>query len=168
MQVSSINSIFKNAVLPSWVGYGAVVLLGVVLWGHGYTKGQANVYEKQATATAKVILLQGKTTTKVITKYIKQQEKQKPIEEQIKNEGQAYAIKFPDNYTFNNEYVRLYNQSVTGELSSLPSGNPEDSSGVTPATSLEVGINNNQVARDWKDRALTCELWAKEQEEALQ
>lgn len=157
----------SNVILPSWVGYGAVVVLGVVLWGHGYVKGQANVYEKSLNESVRVVTLQGKTTQKVITKYIKQQEKQKPIEEQIKNEGQSYSIKFPDGYTFNNEYVRLYNQSVTGELSPLPSGNPEDSSGVTPATSLEVGINNNQVAREWKERALTCELWAKEQEEAV-
>jgi hypothetical protein len=155
----------SNIILPPWAKYVAAVALVLVVWGHGYVKGQANVYEKQATATERVILKQGKVTTKVITKYVKVKEKQQPIEEQIKNEGQAYAIKFPDNYSFNNEYVRLFNNSVTGKVSSLSSGTGGEASGVTPATQLEVSIHNHQVARDWKRVAETCEAWVKEQEE---
>jgi hypothetical protein len=153
-----------NFVLPPWAKYVAAGFLVMVVWGHGYTKGQANVYEKQATATERVILKQGKVTEKIVYKYIKQKEKQKPVEEQIKNEGEAYAIKFPDNYHFNNEYVRLFNNSVTGEVSTLPSGTDGEASRVTPATQLEISIHNHKVARDWKELALTCEAWALEQE----
>jgi hypothetical protein len=154
-----------NFVLPPWAKYVAGVALVLVVWGHGYVKGQANVYEKQATATERVIIKQGKVTEKIIYKYVKQKEKQKPVEEQIRNEGSAYAIKFPDNYNFNNEYVRLFNMSVTGEVSTLPEGTGGEASGVTPATQLEISIHNHKVARDWKKVAETCEAWAKEQEE---
>jgi hypothetical protein len=153
-----------NFVLPPWAKYVAAGFLVMVVWGHGYTKGQANVYEKQANATERVILKQGKVTEKIVYKYIKQKEKQKPVEEQIKNEGEAYAIKFPDDYSFNNEYVRLFNNSVTGEVSTLSRRDPADSSGVTPATQLEISIHNHKVAREWKDRATLCEAWALEQE----
>jgi hypothetical protein len=154
-----------NFILPPWAKYVAAGFLVMVVWGHGYTKGQANVYEKQVGATERVILKQGKVTEKVIIKYVKQKEKQKPVEEQIKNEGEAYAIKFPDNYHFNNEYVRLFNNSVTGEVSTLPSGTGGEASGVTPSTQLEISIHNHKVARDWKEVALTCEEWVKKQEE---
>lgn len=164
---SKISSVLDNYVVPVWLKYVVVAVLLTVVWGHGYVKGQANAYNSVANATSKVVMLQGKVTTKVITKYIKQKAKQAPVEEQIKKEGQSYAIQFPnDTYTFNNEYVRLFNQSVTGSISSLSSGTDGESSGVTIADSLEVGINNNTVARQWKDRALTCEGWAKAQEEA--
>lgn len=163
--LEKLSNTLDNFVVPVWLKYVVISVLLVTVWGHGYTKGQANVYEKQLDSTAKLVYIQGKTTTKVITKYIKQKEKQAPIEEQIKKEGQSYAIQFPNDYTFNNEYVRLFNQSVTGNLSTLPSGEPSQSSGVTVSRQLDVSINNNTVAREWKERALTCELWAKTQEE---
>jgi hypothetical protein len=30
---------------------------------------------------------------------------------------------------------------------------------------LEASVNNNIAGRQWKERALTCEAWTKEQEE---
>jgi hypothetical protein len=155
----------SNFVLPPWAKYATAVALVAVVWGHGYVKGIERTNDRIAVADTKIIYKQGKVTTKVITKYVKVKEKQEKVEEQIKNEGQSYAIKFPDNYNFNNEYVRLFNMSVTGEVSTLPKGTGGEASGVTPATQLDVSIHNHKVARDWKRVAETCEAWVKEQEE---
>jgi hypothetical protein len=155
----------SELVIPTWGKYVAGVALVLAVWGHGFVQGIERTNDRIAVADTKVIYKQGKVTEKVIVKYVKQKEKQEKVEEQIKNEGQSYAIKFPDNYNFNNEYVRLFNMSVTGEVSTLPEGTGGKASGVTPATQLEVSIHNHKVARDWKRVAETCEVWVKEQEE---
>jgi hypothetical protein len=160
-----------NLILPSWAKYVAYATLLTALfgsvWGHGFVKGIERTNDKQLKADFKIIKVQGKVTQKMVADYVKKHTKQKKVNEEIKNEGQGYAIQFPDDgYTFNNEYVRLYNNSVTGTISSLSSGNPGDSSGVTPSDSLEVGIHNNTVARQWQERALMCEGWAEAQENA--
>lgn len=152
--------------LPFWSKYVAYGVLAVSLFGYGYIKGQANVYDNLVDNTAKVIIKQGKVTTKIITKYIKVKEKQKPIEEEIKHEGQAYTIDFGDSgHFFNNRYVRLHDASVEGSVPPLSSGDDREASRVSEARQLEIAIHNNIVGRKWKLLAETCENWAKEQEE---
>ena len=153
-----------NIVLPTWARYVAYALLIAVVWGHGYTKGIEHVYKSQSTATEKLVFVQGKVTTKIITKYIKQKENQEVVDNKIKEEGNGYAIKFPnDTYHFNNEYVRVFDESVTG-VSTLPSRESGNPSSVTVPQQLDVSINNNKVARYWKERAETCEAWTQQQE----
>jgi hypothetical protein len=156
----------SNVVLPFWAKYVAGAVLVVAVFSFGYVKGIERVYDKQQVGETKIIVKQGKVTTRIITKYIKEKEKQNPKDEEIKHEGQSYAIKFPaDDYHFNNWYVRLHDSSITGSLSTLSSGSDADPSGVSVARQLEVAINNNIAGRQWKERALTCEEWALEQEE---
>lgn len=162
MQLPSLS----NLVLPFWAKYVAGAVLIAAVFGFGYVKGIERVYDKQQVADTKIIVTQGKVTTKVITKYIKVKEKQDPIDKEIVNEGQAYAIDFPsDTYSFNNWYVRLHDSSVTGSVPPLSSGDDTDPSGISVAKQLNVAINNNIAGRQWKERALTCEEWAKEQED---
>lgn len=155
----------NNLILPSYIKYIAYGALAVATFSYGYIKGQSNAFDNQVTTSEKVIIKQGKVTTKIITKYIKVKEEQDKTDEEIKNEGQAYGIKFPSDYYFNNEYVRLHDSSVTGKLSTLSSGDAGQTSGVSVARQLEVAINNNIAGRQWKERAQLCEEWAKEQEE---
>lgn len=155
----------SNFVLPSYAKYVAYGALTLAAFGYGFVKGQQNVYERGLNVVHQLHLVQGKTTTKVITKYIKAKEKQDKVDTEIKHEGQSYAIKFPnDNYVFNNFYVRMHDASVEGNVPSLSSGDLAEPSGVDVSRHLEVSIHNNIVARQWRDRALLCETWAKEQE----
>lgn len=155
----------SNLVLPSYLKYVAYGALAVATFAFGYVKGQAHVYEKGITESVRIVTLQGKTTQKVITKYIKQKEKQDKIDENIKHEGQSYAIRFPnDDYHFNNFYVRMHDASVKGDVPSLSSGDLADPSGVSVSRHLEVSLHNNIVGRQWKDRAQLCEDWALAQE----
>jgi hypothetical protein len=157
----------SNVVLPPFAKWAALAALTVAIWGYGYVNGIERTNDRIVEKDVKIIYKQGKITTKVITKYIKEKQKQAVIDKEIKQDGQSFAIKYPDGVSpFNNEYVWLYDNSVKGSISPLPSGNPGDSSGVTVSESLSVGIHNNTVARQWKERALTCELWAQEQERA--
>lgn len=154
----------SNLVLPSWSKYVAYAVLITATWGHGYVKGINHAANKAVAQDTRIIIKQGKVTTKVITKYIKIKEKQTKLDGEIKNDGTSYAINFSDDpYRFNNEYVRVFDNSVTG-IPSLPSGNPGDPTDVTVSRQLSVSVNNNIVARYWKHRAEFCEEWAKEQE----
>lgn len=156
----------SNLVLPPWAKYVALGGLVIAAFSYGYVKGQANVYKETINETTKVVYLQGKTTEKVVTKYVKVKEKQKPVDEEIKHEGQAYAIDFADSkHFFNNRYVRLHDSSVEGSVPPLPSGDDGETSRVSEARQLEVAIHNNIVGREWKLLAETCEAWAKKQEE---
>lgn len=158
--------VLNNIILPPWAKYVALGVLILTTFGYGYIKGQANAYEKGLSESVRVVTLQGKTTQKVITKYVKVKEKQKPIDEEIKHEGQAYAIDFANSkYFFNNRYVRLHDASVEGSVPPLPSGDDGETSRVSEARQLEVAVHNNIVGREWKLLAETCEAWAKKQEE---
>ena len=57
----------------------------------------------------------------------------------------------------------MFNESVTG-VPTLPSGNLGDSTSTTVPEQLSVSVNNNMVARYWKNRAEECEAWTQEQE----
>jgi hypothetical protein len=152
--------------LPPYSKYIVYAILAVSLFSYGYIKGQANVYEKGLSETVKIVTLQGKTTQKVITKYIKIKAEEDKKNKEITHEGQSYDIKFPnDDYVFNNFYVRMHDASITGEIPTLSSGDLRDPSGVSVARTLEVAIHNNIVGNQWKDRALLCESWTKAQEE---
>lgn len=156
----------SNLILPSYLKYVAYGALAVATFSYGYIKGQANAFNEQSVVDSRVVVLQGKTTTKYITKYIKVKAEQDKKDEVIKHEGQSYAIKFPsDAYTFNNWYVGVHDASVTGKIPTLSSGDITNSSGISVARQLEVAVNNNVAGRQWKERALLCETWAREQEE---
>jgi len=161
-----LNLLPTNFVLPFWVKYVAIAVLATVIYGWGYTNGLQKVYKEQANAVPQIVYKQGKVTTKVITKYIKIKEKQDKIDKEIRNEGNSYAIRFPDDsYTFNNEFVRLYDNSITGSVSTLSSREPAGDSGVSVSEAVPVMVENNIIGRQWKQRALQCEEWAKTQEE---
>jgi hypothetical protein len=161
-----LNLLPTNFVLPFWAKYVAIAVLATVIYGWGYTNGLQKVYKEQANVVPQIVFKQGKVTTKVVTKYIKIREKQEKIDKEIRNEGNSYAIRFPtDSYTFNNEFVRLHDNSVTGRISTLSSGESAADSGVSVSEALSVVVDNNIVGRQWKQRALQCEEWAKVQEE---
>jgi hypothetical protein len=155
-----------NFVLPVWAKYVAGALLVAAVWGHGYTKGMERAYNTQLNEVTKIVYKQGKTTTKVVTKYIKQATEVEKKAEEIKHEGQAYPIKFPDDdYVFNNYFVRVFNESIGKSFPSLSSGADADPSGVGVSEVLDVSINNNTAGLIWELRAKSCEEWAKKQEE---
>lgn len=155
---------WASFVLPTWTRYLAYGVLVVASWGYGYVKGVEHETHVNVVHDTKVIIKQGEITTKIITKYIKIKEKQTKLDEGIKQDGKSYSILFPnDNYHFNNEYVRVFNESVTG-VPTLPSGNLGDSTTTTVPEQLSVSVNNNMVARYWKTRAEQCEEWTAEQE----
>jgi hypothetical protein len=159
----------SNFVLPSWVKPVAIAVAVMAIWFHGYSVGLNKAYSEVAQATTKVVYKQGKVTTKVVTKYIKQAEKIEAKAEKVKQEGQAYAIQFPnDDYTFNNYFVRVFNESLPSNLSALPRGADADSSGVAVSEALPVFVNNNTAGVLWELRAKSCEEWAAKQEESAQ
>lgn len=141
-------------------------LLIASVWVHGYVQGLQHAVETAPQAMIDQVVVVNKVTEKVITKYIKQKEKQRKIDEEIKNEGESFPIKYPDAGFANNEFVWLYDASVKGAFPPLPSGELGDSSGVPYSEVLDTSIHNHIVGRQWKERALMCEEWAKEQEEA--
>ena len=156
-----------NLIFPPYVKYAAYALLAVAVFTYGYVKGQAHAYDKQLNAQVEVVTVQGKTTTKVITKYVKQREKQEIKEKEITNESIKYAENPPaDDYTLNHGFVGVYDGAVTGVLPSLPSGEYTNPSGIEVSEALPLFVENVQIARQWRDRALLCEAWAKAQEEA--
>ena len=155
---------WASFILPTWSRYLAYGVLVISSWGYGYIKGIAHETKALVIHDTKVVIKQGEITTKIITKYVKIKEKQTKLDEGIKQDGKSYAILFPnDNYHFNNEYVRVFNESVTG-VPTLPSGNLGDSTTTTVSEQLSVSVNNNMVARYWKTRAEQCEEWTAEQE----
>lgn len=156
----------SNFVLPWWGKWVAIIALAVASFGYGYIKGIDHAKYSNYKSELKVIYKQGKVTERVVTKYIKVREKQAKINEEIKNEGQSYAIQFPtDAYHFNNEFVRVFDNSVKGSLSTLPSRESGADSGVTVPEVLTASVNNNEVAKKWKLRAFECEEWTQKQEE---
>lgn len=155
-----------NMVIPWYVKYLVGAGLALSLFGYGYVKGLEKGAEKAALVDTKVIVKQGKITTNTVIKYVTKREKQKVDEEKAVNEGKGYAIKFTDNYRFNNEFVRLFDQSVKGSIPPLPSGEAGKPSAITVPEVLGVSINNVIVAKQWRERAELCEAWALEQEEA--
>lgn len=160
-----VLSNLTSMVFPAWVRYAVYTVLGVVLFGYGYVKGLDHANTNAVKQDVKTVYVQGQTTTKVITKYIKIKEKQDVVNKEIKNEGDSYTIKFPnDTYRFNNEYVSVYDESITGTIPSLSSGKPGDSTDVSVSENLAVSVNNNIAGRYWKQRALTCEEWVDTQE----
>lgn len=160
-----LSSIAKT-VVPLWVKIAAVAALAASLIGFGFVKGMEHVYKNQAKEVPKIVYVQGKVTTKVVTKYVKQAQTIQKQGEELKKEGQSYAIKFPsDDYIFNNYYVWLYDGSLTGSVPPLSSGESANPSGITVSEALAVSIVNNTAARMWKNRALACEEWTQKQEE---
>jgi hypothetical protein len=156
----------SNFIIPPWAKYVAGAFLVAAVWGHGYVKGLDHNVANQVQAGQKLVFKQGKVTTKIITKYVKIQNDIKEKGDELKQEGQSYAIKFPnDKYVFNNEFVRLYDNSL-GFVSPLSSGESSNPSGVEVPQLLSSSINNNTAGLLWEQRAKTCEAWAQEQEKA--
>jgi len=154
-----------NFMVPWWAKYVVGAALVASVYGYAYVQGLQSAGEKAARVETKIIVKQGEVTTKVITKYIKIKEKQKIEQEKTVNEGKQYAIQFPDTYHFNNEFVRLYDQSVKGSIPPLSDRERGESSTVSVPEVLQLSINNNLAGREWQLRAETCETWVKEQEE---
>lgn len=154
-----------NILLPFWAKYAAGAVLIVSVWGHGYVTGLSSASEKAIALNTDRVILQTKVTTKVITKYIKQKEATRKITEEIKQDAQNFTIKFPSIGDANNEFVWLYDKSIENTIPALPSGELGDSSGISYSQVLNTSIHNNSVGKEWKERALLCEAWAKEQEE---
>lgn len=156
----------SNIILPPWVKYVAIAFAAVAIWGHGYTTGLTKAYNEVAHETTRVIYKQGKVTTKVITKYIKQAKDLEKTAKEVKQEGQAYAIQFSnDSYTVNNYFVRVFNKSIESDFPSLSYGADADPSGVAISEVLEASVNNNTAGKIWELRAKSCEEWAAKQEE---
>jgi hypothetical protein len=145
--------------------YVAVGALVAAVWVHGYVQGLQHAVEQNPVEFSSKVIVLNKVTEKVVTKYIKQKEVQKKVDEEIKQDGQSFAIKYPDVGFANNEFVWVYDNSVTGSISPLPSGELGDSSGVTYSEVLSASIHNHIVARQWKERALLCEQWTQEVEQ---
>lgn len=158
--------ILSNFIIPPWAKYVAMGVLVVAVWGHGYVKGIERTNERAIVQDVKLVYKQGKVTEKVVKIYRDKIVKQKLTDSEIKDAVKQYQNKYPsDGYSFNNEYVWLHDNSIKGSISPLPSGNLGDSSGISVSEALSVSIHNNTVGRQWKERALTCEGWAKQQEE---
>jgi hypothetical protein len=154
-----------NFILPWYAKWVALFVLALSIFFYGYVKGSSNEQNKVAIKEIQIVYKQGKVTERIVTKYIKIKQKQQVIDNKTQSEGSSYAIKFPnDSYTFNNEFVRLYDNSATGTISTLPSGEPAGDSRVGVSEVLNTSIGNNIIARSWKIRALECEEWTKEQE----
>lgn len=155
--------------LPTWGKWIAILGLTVAAFLFGMLQGVERTNDRQREVETKIIYKQGEVTERIVTEYIYLQQKQEVEDVKIKEAGEAYEITFPDNdFHFNNEFVRLFDASVTGTLSPLSSGEPEENSSVKVSEVLEISIHNNSVARAWELRAHECEAWAKEQEEANQ
>ena len=164
MELPTLDSL-RSVVLPVWLKPVLYLSAVMLIWFHGYVTGLQHAYKAEAIEVPKIIYKQGQVTTKVITKYIKIKEKQQVVNKEIKDEGDAYAIKFTnDSYHFNNEFVRLFDASVEGSVPPLSSGEPGDSTTVTVPEVLKASINNNAVAHYWETRAEACEEWAATQE----
>jgi hypothetical protein len=119
MQMLSIS----NLVIPPWLKYVAIAALVGTVWGHGYTKGIENVYTKVIKETVVVYKKQQKLVDKVVKNEVPKSKALKQQGEELKKEGQAYAIKFPDaNCTYDDEFVRLFNNSLEGDVSALSGG----------------------------------------------
>lgn len=163
---SKLFNFGTNFIIPWWVKYVAMAIAALALVSFGYIKGIDHEVNQQNKEVAKVVYLQGKVTTKVITKYIKQEQKIKEQGDKLKQEGQSYAIQFPnDHYIFNNYFVSLYDSSITDSIPSLSEGNSSEPSGVGVSQVLQSAINNNTAGRLWEQRAKSCEEWVKNQEE---
>lgn len=152
----------NNLIFPPYVKWVAYGLLAISIFTYGYIQG----IEDRVDAQVNTVYVQGKTTTKVITKYIKQKEKQQLVDKEIKDASHEYATQFADDgYKLNNTFVGVHDAAVQGKLPTLPSGNAGESSGISVSESLPVFVENLQIGKQWKERALLCESWVKEQEE---
>lgn len=155
----------SNFVIPPYAKYIALVVFVIALWGHGYVKGLQHAVEEAPQQAFDSVVVLNKVTERVVTKYIKQKEKQRKVDEEIKHEGNSFPIKYPDAGFANNEFVWLYDASVKGAFPPLPSGELGDSSGVPYSEVLSTSQHNHTVGREWKERALACEQWTKEVEQ---
>ena len=155
----------SNFIIPWWGKYAVGAALIASVYGYAYVQGLKSGTVQIVEYNTRVIEKQGKVTEKIITKYIKIKEKQKQESEVVTNEGKQYAIQFHDAYHFNNEFVRLYDQSVKGSIPPLPDRERGEPSSISVPEVLSVSINNTLAGREWKLRAETCENWTKEQEE---
>lgn len=162
----NLKVLTENILLPPWAKYVAIAVLITAVWGHGFVKGIERSNDKAVAQDVRVIYKQGKVTEKVITVYKDKVVKQKLTDVEIKDAVKKYQANYPnDGYSFNNEYVWLHDNSIKGSISPLPNGELGDSSGISVSQALSISVHNNTVGREWKERALTCEKWTKEQEE---
>lgn len=110
----------SNILIPPWAKYLVAGLLVIAVWGHGYVKGVEKAYTKVLKETIIVYKNNQKLTDKVIKKEVPKAQALKQQGEKLKKEGQSYEIQFPnDSYTFNDEFVRLFNNSLDTDVSSL-------------------------------------------------
>lgn len=113
----------SNLVIPPWLKYVAIAALVGTVWGHGYTRGIEKAYTKVIKETVVVYKKQQKLVDKVVKKEVPKSQTLKQQGEELKKEGQAYAIKFPDaGCTYDDEFVRLFNNSLETDVSALSSG----------------------------------------------
>lgn len=114
---------FLNLVIPTWGKYVAGAFLVAAVWGHGYVTGLEKAYTKVTKQTIVVYKKAEEVTQKVITKNVPKTKEIKQQGENLKKEGQAYAIKYKDDtYTFNADFVQLFNNSLFTDASALSRG----------------------------------------------
>lgn len=117
--------------LTRWLVWGVVIASAVsVVWMHGYSRGNRNLLEyqaDQARAAVPVVVLQGKVTERVVTRYIKVKEAASAVETVITNEVILYAETTPTGMCLDDDWRRLHDAAALG---SVPEGAGRPDGGV--------------------------------------
>jgi hypothetical protein len=104
--------------IAAWAIAGLAI--GVSVWGHGYMTGKSKLIEyqaAQATEAARIVVLQGEVTERVITRYIKVKGDTEIVTREVEREVTRYAQANPDGLCIDAEWVRLHNAAATNAVS---------------------------------------------------
>lgn len=147
--------------------YGALVasILGAV-WFHGYTRGELLLSEyraDQARASVALVIKQGETTERVVTRYIKVQAESQNVEEAVKKGVEAYAAANAG-MCLDAAWRGLHDRAATNSIPEPGPATDDPAGAPTAATALETVTFNYAACHRTADRLDALQAWVREQQ----
>ena len=149
--------------------YAAVVLaIFTTGAGIGYHRGVKKLWDyqvEQAKEAVKIVVKQGAVTERVVTKYLKGQDRVRVVTQTIEKEVVRYAESNPGS-CLDARWRVLHDAAAAGTLPPPPS--TADGTNGAPAASaaIETASSNYAACRRTSDRLTGLQEWVREQENA--
>lgn len=150
--------------------YGALaVALLAVAWVHGYSRGERKLWEyqaEQAKAAVPIIVKQGETTERVVTRWREKQAEVKVVTQTVEKEVIRYVPPSADP-VLGLGWVYLHDAAASGDVPKPPEGVDVSSPAVAASEALQGVVGNYGTCHGTALQLMALQEWVRAQYQVM-